>query len=414
MRIEGLSFVKSSGKMDFIVKIGICLAGCALVTSVAAAQETPAKPILVAPAASLSTRPLPILRVQLSRSVYRIHVDAKTGSPAMPKDVVAKAELINWPSDTPQPTTFTWHVFLDWDFKPYPTHHAINELKFEHPSPFPVNLSSQICGGRLKVIAKTLFDGQEITGQALADVLGENPPRSAVLRAFPPNRFGLLASKIGMAESGLRHFDNLTGLPAVSKTNDIGLMQLNIPTKAVTSPDQVWDWRANVKRGLEMMEDKRRTTVLASRGDVNRHMGLRDMVSGYEDVACVNFMRWYLGASVLPPPGIPELSSKPGSGMRPDDPDPDHVMLSQIERDLIRRYNGGREYLLALTADSSSLGIKRVDWQVDATRGGINPRRGDPDYVRHVLSARSGFVIPPPPKPAVSKHHRLRHRRRRR
>lgn len=404
---------RSLRNMDVFGKFAICLAGLALVSVGAAAQETLDKPVVVTPAASVIARPLPILRVRLSSDVYRIRCDAKTGEAAMPKDVVAKAELVDWPADIPPPTTFSWHVFLDWDFKPYPTHHPINDLKFEHPSPFPVNLSSKVCGGRLKVIAKTLFEGREVIGFALADVLGENPPRAAVLRAFPPNRFGLLASKIGMAESGLRQFDPVTGLPSVSRTNDVGMMQLNAPSQAITAPEQVWDWHANLKRGLEMMEDKRRVTVLASRGDVDRHSSLREAVTGYEDVACINFMRWYLGMAVLPPPGIPELSTKPGSGMLPDDPDPDKVALSQVERDLIRRYNGGREYTLALTADPTTLGISRVDWQVDPTRGGIRARSGDPDYVRHVLNARSGFVIPQPPKPAVAKHHRLRRRHKR-
>jgi hypothetical protein len=352
----------------------------------------------------------PTLDVRLPQTLYRIRVDPKSGAPMMPKDVVASATLAGWPANVPQPRTFTWHVFLDWDFKPYPTHHSIGDLTFEHPSPFPVNLAAQVRGGRLKVIAKTTFEGREISGQAIAEVRGENPPRSAVLHAFPPNRLGLIASKIAAAESGMQHFNAADGMPMVSRTNDVGMMQLNAPTGSITSSDQIWDWRANLKRGLYVMDDKRRTTVLASRGGVNRPPDPRDVVVGYEDAACLNILRWYLGMKSIAPPVIPPLSTASASGMAPGEADPDHLALSQVERDAIRRYNGGHEYALVLVTDPDTLTVQTVEWQVDPARGGVRARSGDPDYIGHVLRARSGFVIPAPPKPVKSKHrHRRRH-----
>jgi hypothetical protein len=390
----------------------------------AASQPTPpvksappgAKPIPPAPGATAplpAASPVPTLSVHLSRPMYRIRVDPKSGAPIMPRDIEATAHLDDWPASTPKPATLTWHVYLDWDFKPCPTRHSIDALKFERPSPFRVDLGSEIRGGRLKVIAKTTLDGREIGGFATADVLGENPSRAQVLRAFPPNRIGLIASKIAMAESGMRQFDPISGMPTVSRTNDVGMMQLNAPTSAVTSADQVWDWRANLKRGLEMMDDKRRTTVLASRGSVNRQPDLRDIVMGYEQAASLSFLRWYIGLPALPPPAVPPLSPLPGSGMLPGEPDPDHLALSQVERDAIRRYNGGREYALALETEPETLSITRAEWQVDPTRGGVRARAGDPDYILHVLSARSGFVIPKPAALGRSTHRRFRHRRRR-
>lgn len=353
----------------------------------------------------------PTLTVRLSSDIYRIRCDARTGASKMPTNVVAFAELQKWPADTPRPTTFTWHVFLDWDFKAYPTHHPIGQRRFEAGAPFVVNLGDAVYGGRLKVIAKTVLDGQEVSGVALAQVIGENPPREAVLRAFPVNRFGQIASKIAMAESGLQQFNPQDGMPVVSRTNDVGMMQLNAPTFAITSPDQIWDWRANVRRGLEMMLEKRTTTELASRGAVDRQTAPASSALGFADAACVNLLRWYHGMSLQPPPVIPELSRKPGSGMCPGEPDPDRIALSQVERDAIRRYNGGSEYALALVSRYETLEIQKAEWQVDPTRGGVRPGAGDPDYVLHVLSARSGFAFPPPPRPKRAAPRRPRRHR---
>lgn len=387
------------------------VAGHARAQSMAGVQVPPTTaPSVTVLAAVTST---PTVAVRLSRAEYTIKVDPRTGAPIMPNNIVAYARLDGWPSDVPQPTAYTWHVFLDWDAKPYPTHHSIANAKVERPSPFSVNLGDEVRGGRLKVIAKTTFAGREIFGQAFADVRGENPPRSVVLRAFPQNRIGLIASKIAMAESGMHQFNAVDGSPMVSRTNDLGLMQLNVPTGSVTSADQVWDWRANLRRGLEMLDDKRRTTVLASRGSVNRQPGLHDVVAGYENAACLNFLRWYLGVRVVPPPVVPPLSTSPGSGMLPNEADPDHLALSQLERDAIRRYNGGREYALAIVTDPATLAIKGLEWQVDPSRGGISAGRGDPNYVAHVLGARSGFVIAAPKAARTAKHRHSRRRHRR-
>jgi len=329
----------------------------------------------------------------------------------MPTDVRAYARLEGWPADVAYPTTFSWHVYLDWEDKVYPTHHSISALKFEHPSPFPINFGKEVRGGRLKVIAKAVLEGQEVLGTDLAEIRGVNPPRSAILRSFPPNRVGLIASKIATAESGMRQFDAITGMPVVSRTSDVGMMQLNAPTGSITSADQIWDWRANLRQGLEVLGDKRRVTVLASRGNVNRQPDLRDIVLGYEDAACVNYMRWYLGLTPNPPPVVPSLSTQPGSGILPGEADPDKTALTQMERDAIRRYNGGREYALALVADPLTLSLKGAEWQVDPTHGGVRARSGDPNYVSHVLLAHSGFVIPKPASPHKLKRHSRRHRR---
>jgi hypothetical protein len=373
------------------------------------------------PALSPVSSSQPSVQIRLSKSMYRIRIDPKSGAPKMPTDIVATAEALNWPAGTPPPSTFLWRVYLDWDYKPWSTHHSIRDTIMTQPSPMRVDLKNEIRGGRLQIFAKTFLEGKEVWGRAQAEVRADNPSRAEILRAFPPNRFGLIASKIGMAESGLRQFTmpdprsgDPGGLPVVSYSNDVGLMQLNAPSGSITSDDQIWDWRANLRRGLEMLEGKRRNTVLASRAAAGPRIVPQEALSAHQTVACLNFARLYLGLPCLPAPSIPTLSDQPGSGMLPDDPDPDHLALTQVERDAIRRYNGGREYAFVVLPDLEGLGIQAAEWQVDPTRGGIQNRRGDPNYVRHVLAARSGFKLPPPPQPKKTgrktSHRRRRHR----
>src|SRR5579871_1667341 len=207
--------------------------------------QSPVSTIAYGPSPSVAPDSRPLIQVSLSRPIYRIHIDAKTGAPQMPKDVTATAEVVNWPAGLERPQDFTWHVFLDWDFKPCPTHHSISDRTFTHSSPLKVDFGNEIRGGTLTVFAKTWLNGQEIWGKAHALVLGENPSRRTILRAFPPNRFGLLASKIGMVESDLCQFTAANGvdpggMPVLSRTNDVGMMQLNAPTGSITSADQVW------------------------------------------------------------------------------------------------------------------------------------------------------------------------------
>jgi hypothetical protein len=77
----------------------------------------------------------------------------------------------------------------------------------------------------------------------------------------------------------------------------------------------------------------------------------------------------------------------------------DHLKLTQSERDMIRRYNGGSEYAYLVTLRPDTPYPVSIGWEIDPTRGGIRPKSGDPDYVQHVLRAQSGLTLPPPPKP---------------
>ncbi len=383
--------------------------------------QNPIKQTEVLPAApplALPPGARPIVVVTLSKPIYRITANPKNGAPQMPKEVIATAEIQNLPVGFPLPETFTWRVLLDWEFAKYKTSHEIGSRTFEQSSPFKVDLSKQIAGGKLKVYAKAMIGGQEFVGVGIAEVLADNPPRRAMLAAFPPNRFGLIASKIATAESDLRQFTNPKGrdpggIPYTSKTSDVGMMQLNITSAGLTSPEQVWDWRANLKRGLEMINEKKRVTHLASRSSVDRNSSSAAQIPGFMQLICINSVRIVSGLEPVTLPDVSPLSEMTGSGIQPEDLDPDKVELSQMERDAIRRYNGGREYSYLIIPNIEALDIQFAGWSVDPTRGGIRARSGDPEYVRHVLAARSGFTIPPPPKPKpIGKAHRKRRRHR--
>jgi hypothetical protein len=358
----------------------------------------------------------PALHVTLPKRRYLIKLDLKTGEPHMPADIQAAAEPVNWPADITPPQSFQWHVTLEWNYPKYPTHHQIGDQVVQSASPFAIDFGNQIRGGLLTVAVSTKLAGRVIVGHAYAEIVGENPTHAMVLRAYPRTRFGLIASKIGMAESSFQQFmpacgNDPGGQPYLSRTNDIGIMQLNAPTGSVTSEDQIWDWRANVRRGMEEFADKSRVTTLASRYAPSRDC-LPDGCA--EQFAYVNLARLFVGLTALPPPPALPLSDKPGSGALPDDPDVDHLRLTQYERDAIRRYNGGSEYAYNITLRPDTPYPISVGWDIDPTRGGVRATAGDPDYVRHVLSARSGLTLPPPPAPTSKATNNRTHRKRRR
>jgi len=354
----------------------------------------------------------PQIRVTLTSPVYHIQIDPRTFAPYMPQNVIAKAEVIGLPAGTSAPREFTWRVLLDWNNEAYPTRHSIADTTFTQNSPFKVNFGDEIRGGILKVFAKATIGGQEIAGFALAQVVGSNPPKKAIYKLLPANRTGLLLAKIATVESRVQQFREPEGLPKESISHDFGIMQLNAPSGAVTSEAEIWDWRENVRRGIEMFTGKRRMSVTASR-NMARRMPIEDLpVNAAATIGLLNMTRALFEMQQLAPPNIPALSELPGSGIEIDETDKDKLNLNQIERDSIRRYNGGREYTFVLTPDVETLEVVSGQWQVDPNRGGISMRSGDPNYVRKVIEADSGFVIPPPPKPVPPKKATIKRTRR--
>ena len=356
----------------------------------------------------------PQIRVTLTSPRYHIQIDPRTSAPYMPQNVVAKAEISGLPTGVTPPKEFTWRVMLDWNHPVFPTSHSLKNRTFMQGSPFRVDFGDEIRGGTLKVFAKATIDGQEISGVGLAQIVGSNPPQKAVYKLLPPDRTGLLLAKLATVESGVRQFTEPDGLPKESITHDFGIMQLNAPSGAVTGASQIWDWRDNVRRGVEMFTGKRRTSVLASRSAAQITTQEDLPPSAAVTLGLLNIARTLLDQPQIAPPTIPLLSELPGSGIELGEMDRDKLNLNQIERDSIRRYNGGREYTFVLTPAPNSLDVISAQWQVDPARGGISLKSGDPSYVRKVIEADSGFIIPPPPKPIVPHKSTNPHSRKRR
>ncbi|MDE2126708.1 MAG: hypothetical protein KGJ62_08970 [Armatimonadetes bacterium] len=324
------------------------------------------------------------LIVGLSQHVFHIRIDPDTGAPLMPRNARAFVRLAA-PAVGPAPV-YTWRILLTWSTAGVSTASSLAQRTFQSASPFRLPFGSEIRGGTLTVYASTQHGGETCWGEARAKVVADNPDQDQVLKAYPASRLGLIASKIGEAESGLHQFTP-AGLPLVSATFDVGLMQLNAPTGGLSSPDQVWDWRANVARGIRILEAKRSYTQLASR---HAPPGFRSVRPDASSEYWLSMVRTMCGRAPAVADSVPTLSSEPGSGMLPGEPDPDHLDISQVEREEIRRYNGGDEYRLERVAVGSE---SSWQWVIDPTRGGIAPGRGDPHYVDHVLLARSGFRL---------------------
>ena len=177
-------------------------------------------------------------------------------------------------------------------------------------------------------------------------------------------------------------------------------MQLNAPTGGICNPDEVWDWRANLRRGLVMLEGKRQTTLPSRSKSGTPSLPVASYtLEGKANLVVVNLCRFLCGLDWLPLPPPPPISDMPASGLLPGELDPDHLNLTQREREAIRRYNGGCEYACDLCMDETCLNVRVLGWKPDPTRGGVDPSRGDPAYVDHVLMARSGFTLPTPPAP---------------
>ncbi len=341
---------------------------------------------------------VPSVDVRLSKPVYYITINPQTGAPEMPGNVSAAAVCPN----SNHPIIYTWHASLDWNFPAFPTHHSIGNRSYLQSSPLRLDFGNEIRGGTLTITASALIDGHRVQGTARAQVLAANPAYRQVINAFPLNRFGIIASKIGVWESGMKQFNLMTakhsaGLPYTSLTKDVGMMQLNAACGSLSTPEQVWDWRANLRRGLE---------ILASKFEASRNYPV--------EIASQRITENRISRSSLPSRHVSSrfrqfntkvnegLSAKFGSGQQKGDLDVDHLFLSAWERDAIRRYNGGREYSCKVQRDSFTGQIKIGDWEADATRGGIKPSCGDREYVRHVLGSRSGLILLLPKPPRMS------------
>ena len=159
-----------------------------------------------------------------------------------------------------------------------------------------------ILGGEATLTAEVCEASETRTFQ----IRGQNPDRGVVQAEIGADDTAL---HIACLESQFRQFTG-SGLPLEGPSNDLGVFQIVTGRTCA----HMWDWRANVAQGLAILE--------AGRGRAAAHHTTEHIFNA--DIAmCDN-------PAFVPPP----LSAVPGG----DDG------ISEVEREAIRRFNGGREH----------------------------------------------------------------------
>ena len=110
-----------------------------------------------------------------------------------------------------------------------------------------VDFDGIVCGGFLSVLAVG-FDGEK--RGATATIHAVNPQKTDIQAELPNNALRRIACK----ESEFRQFDapadgGTGSCPLFGPGGRVGIMQVDAST-----PDQIWDWKANVESGVEKFE----------------------------------------------------------------------------------------------------------------------------------------------------------------
>jgi hypothetical protein len=192
-----------------------------------------------------------------------------------------------------------------------------------------IDFGGLIRGSSLHIGVTGLVNGCPVrAGAGFLRIAGTNPERSAVAAALPHDTLRRIACK----ESGQRQFDapadGGTGLcPLFGPDGRVGIMQIANPT-----PDEVWNWRANITKGIELFNEK-----VDDAGDYPNSVRMAVLEAGSEAekefnrlVSPFNQRRQQQGLNPIQVT-IPEFTT--GSF---DDND----KLQQLELDAIRGYNG--------------------------------------------------------------------------
>jgi hypothetical protein len=140
-----------------------------------------------------------------------------------------------------------------------------------------IDFGGLIRGSSLNIGATGLVNGCPVRALTFPmPLVGTNPQRSAVAAALPHDTL----RRIACQESGQRQFDapadGGTGLCQLfGPDGRVGIMQIAHPT-----PDEVWNWRANVEKGIELFNER----VAASSeypSKVRNSEGFRNLVAQF-------------------------------------------------------------------------------------------------------------------------------------
>lgn len=180
-----------------------------------------------------------------------------------------------------------------------------------------INLENVIRGGGIFFSVRGTVNGCELLRFGSGGIDGTNPQQSDIQAALPHDALRRIACK----ESGQRQFDappnGGTGFcPLFGTGGKVGIMQIPDPTA-----DEVWNWRLNVEKGIEIFNER-----VAAAGEypsrVRNSEGFRNLVAQF------NQRRQQQGLDPVQVV-LPDFTK----GNFDDDP-------QQLELDAIRGYNG--------------------------------------------------------------------------
>jgi hypothetical protein len=336
----------------------------------------------VAPQPVLGTTP----QLQIINPVNNAQF-AITGAPAMPV-ITVEVRLTGFQPDPTPVLNFTVQAQIRYNANtcPHGQNRDIN-LDFTQTATggrFDLAFPS-IRGGSLTLTISTTLMGQTFQARTQGLVIvGTNPQRADVAAMMPHDTL----SKIACQESGgMRQFaaaaNGGTGacpLWSADNLGGVGIMQITRPTP---TDDEVWDWTANVRHGIQIFNEK----LAAARGYPQR---VRNSQRFQQLVQRLNQTRQQQN---LPPltVTVPPFTSGDFNNN-----------LQQLELDAIRGYNGfgGRdafgmelhEFRVVLDA-AGQLVVDIVPGSTNATTrwervpAADRPQSfGDPNYVQHVLA----------------------------
>jgi hypothetical protein len=243
-------------------------------------------------------------------------------------------------------TVSGWEVSVDFradDCPPFGPKDLTTSFKFLQNGGNEVttdSFGSVVRGGDIGFLAKGTVNGCSVTGFGGAGLVGTNPQRTDVQAALPHHTL----QRIACRESGQRQFDappngGTAFCPLFGPGGKVGVMQIAKPTD-----DEVWNWRLNVAKGIEIF-NQRVDAATAYPGEVENSDKFKSLVSQF------NQKRQAQGLNpiqvVVPPFEEGDFDAN----------------LQQLEMDAIRGYDGWNG------ADGFGLELHEFRVAVDVTGG---------------------------------------------
>ncbi|TQM43923.1 hypothetical protein FB388_1281 [Pseudonocardia cypriaca] len=196
----------------------------------------------------------------------------------------------------------------------------IKSIEFPAPaggSAIDIDFGGAIVGGKLAVGVNGVVNGCPASGGDGAWVMGTNPSRSDIRESFPNDTIRRIACR----ESGQRQFEapadgGIGSCPLFGRADRVGIMMT-----ANATDEQVWNWRANLDRGIEVF-DERLDAARSYPAQVALSAEFQDLVAGF------NAIRLQDGMPAITI-NVPEFTT----GDLDDN-------LQQLELDAIRGYDG--------------------------------------------------------------------------